>query len=247
MGAAVLACGVSATLWRAAIDRRSQLFSPSVFRGPGRRRSVALTFDDGPSPSTARLLHYLAVEDVRATFFLCGINVNRHPETARSVAESGHELGNHTYSHPRLCPRLGWQLNLRSPGENVRELTRAQDAIRAATGVSARLFRAPYGMRWWGLRRAQRRLGLLHVHWTVIGHDWEWSAAQVAEHVLRRATPGGIICLHDGRDIQLDPDVSVMLEAVRIIVPELRRRGYRFETVSDLLLPDDLAPDEQPL
>ena len=109
------------------------------------------------------------------------------------------------------------------------------------TGQRPRLFRAPYGMRWWGLDEAQQRLGLLGVMWTVIGHDWEWSADQIADHVLKHAEPGAIVCLHDGRDIRQEVDLSGMMGALRVIVPSLKAQGYCFEAVSDLLLPDSYA------
>lgn len=228
-GAAILAYGTRAPA--------SQLFGPSIYRGPlasRKRRAIALTFDDGPSPGTAALLDYLAAEQVKATFFQCGTNVLRHPDLARRVAEEGHEIGNHTYSHPQLSPRIGWNLNLRSPAEIFDELSRTQAILEEAAGVIPVLFRAPYGLRWIGLRAAQRRLNLLGVMWTVIGHDWEWPADRIAPYVLERCSPGGIICLHDGRDIQANPDISETLAAMRSIVPTLKSLGYTFETVSQL-------------
>ena len=93
--------------------KSSQVFGPSVYRGRSGRRTVALTFDDGPSEGTLPLLEYLASEGIAATFFQCGMNVERHPRIARLVREAGHEIGNHTYSHPRLCPRIGWKLNIK--------------------------------------------------------------------------------------------------------------------------------------
>jgi peptidoglycan/xylan/chitin deacetylase (PgdA/CDA1 family) len=85
------------------------------------------------------------------------------------------------------------------------------------------------------MEAVQGRLGLLCVIWTVIGYDWRWPANRIAEHVLAHASPGGIICLHDGRAVEPNPDISSTLAAVRQIVPTLKQRGYRFETVSDLL------------
>lgn len=202
---------------------------------------MALTFDDGPSGGTPELLDYLREQGVRATFFVCGVNVRRRPETARAAVAGGHELANHTWSHRRLCPRPGWRINLLRPAAVFDEIGRAQAELFTATGVWPRLVRAPYGLRWWGMRRAQRRFGLLHVLWTTIGHDWEWDAEQVAAHVLRTARPGGIVCLHDGRDTRGDADITVTLAAVRRIVPELKRLGYSFETVSELLRPDGMA------
>ena len=237
-GLAVSAGLCGGALWRGVVSPRSQLFGPSVYRGHGERRSIALTFDDGPSPGTLDLLRLLAREHVKATFFVCGANVVRHPEIVRAVVAAGHELGNHTYSHARLCPRFGWKTNVLSARTVFQEVARAQAAIEAHAGVSPRLFRAPYGYRWCGLRAAQRRVGLLGVMWTVMGNDWAWSADDVTRHVLHDATPGGIICLHDGRDICALPDIGVTIEAVGRIIAGLKTRGYTFETVSGLLRSD---------
>lgn len=233
-GALAVGAGLAGVAY-AVRGRSSQVFAPSVYRGTVRRRSIALTFDDGPSDGSLSLLEYLAAEGVQATFFQCGINVRRNPRIARAIYEAGHEIGNHTNSHARLSPRLGWQTNWRSPEFIAREISLAQAAIEDTVGVTPRLFRAPYGLRWHGLRAAQKQFGLLGVMWTVIGHDWEWPAEQVVKLVLRKAGPGGIICLHDGRDIQAKPDIGEMLKSVRQIVPALKADGYRFETVSDLL------------
>jgi peptidoglycan/xylan/chitin deacetylase (PgdA/CDA1 family) len=232
--AAAAAIGVSAAAYSIA-GRASQVFGPSVYRGPGKRRSLSLTFDDGPSDGSSRLIDYLARQDIKATFFECGANVRRQPRIARAIRDAGHEIGNHTYSHPCLCPRLTWNLNLHSPTFIDREFSMAQEAIQQETGVTTTLLRAPYGLRWYGMRGVQRRLGLLGVMWTVIGHDWEWPADRIAALVLRKATPGGIICLHDGRGVQPKPDISEMLAGLRQIVPVLKDRGYAFETVSELL------------
>jgi len=211
------------------------MWGKCVYRGLGRRRSLALTFDDGPSEGSLRLIEYLAEEGIRATFFQCGQNVERHSGIARAIRDAGHEIGNHTYSHARLFPRIGRRFYWPTAALMAREVARAQNIIESETGVTPRLFRAPYGLRWWGLDAAQKQFDLLGVMWTVIGHDWEWPADRVARRVFRKAGPGGIVCLHDGRDIQRSPDVSEMLKAVRQIVPVLKSQGYEFETVSELL------------
>lgn len=210
--------------------RGSQLLSKSVYRGPGRRKSIALTFDDGPSEATPALLDYLQKHGVAATFFECGMNVRRLPSVAREVVAAGHQLGNHTWSHPRLP--------LRSPASINREFADTQHLLIAETGAEPVVLRPPYGLRSIGLRTVQRRLDLLEVQWTVIGNDWKLPAAGIADRVLRRASPGGIVCLHDGRGVLAKPDVSPMLTAIRQIVPALLDEGYTFETVSDLLKPD---------
>ena len=212
----------------------AQIFGASIFQGDRSRRSIALTFDDGPSPGTLRLLEVLDHHQVPATFFQCGANVLRHPEIARAVVAAGHEVGNHTFSHARLCPQIGWKLNLRSRENIYEEFATAQAAIEDVTGVQARYLRAPYGLRWFGMDAVQRRFDLLGVMWTVIGHDWEWPCDRVTDLVVRRASPGGIVCLHDGRDIQADPDIGETVAAVRRIIPILKDQGYRFETVTGI-------------
>jgi peptidoglycan/xylan/chitin deacetylase (PgdA/CDA1 family) len=155
------------------------------------------------------------------------MNVRRLPHVAGQVAAAGHELGNHTFSHPRLP--------FKSPEFIEREFTEAQKVITEETGLAPMLLRAPYGFRWMGLREVQRKLGLLGVMWTVMGHDWHWPADRIAKHVLSKTHPGGIICLHDGRGVQVKPDTSATLAALRKIIPVLKDRGFQFEIVSDLM------------
>ena len=219
--------GVSAAAAYGSVSKSSQLFGPCVYRGPGRRRTIALTFDDGPSEGTLPLLEYFEKEGVWATFFQCGMNVRRLPHIAGQVAAAGHQLGNHTYSHPRLTFKsrdfIDW------------EFSEAQKIIQFETGIAPMLLRPPYGFRWVGMREVQYRLSLLGVMWTTIGHDWRWSADYVAQHVLAHAFPGGIVCLHDGRGVNPNPDISTTLRAVKKIVPVLKDQGYSFEIVSDLI------------
>jgi peptidoglycan/xylan/chitin deacetylase (PgdA/CDA1 family) len=88
-----------------------------------------------------------------------------------------------------------------------------------------------------GMRAAQRRLNLLGVMWTVIGHDWRLLAGAIVERVLKGTGNGAIICLHDGREIQAKPDIGPTVEAVRRLMPVLRDQGFTFETVSQLICP----------
>jgi peptidoglycan-N-acetylglucosamine deacetylase len=209
--------------------RSSSIFGRSYWRGPRDRAAVALTFDDGPSESTPQLLDILARHNVPATFFQCGANVERLPAIARQVHDAGHEIGNHSYSHPLFC--------FRSPSFFEAELRRTQDTIARHTGVSPAWFRAPFGVRWFGLGGVQQRLGLGAVMWTVIGYDWSRTADAVVARMLQGASHGAILCLHDGRELRARPDIGVTVEAVRRLVPMLLDRGYRFETVSRLLCP----------
>ena len=208
---------------------RSSVFGPSVHRGPRDRRAVALTFDDGPSESTPELLDLLDRYHVPATFFQCGLNVRRLPETTRAVRAAGHEIGNHSYTHLLL--------SLQSCTVIEEEFARAQYTIEDVCGLSPALLRAPFGVRWFGFGRAQRRLGLLGVTWTVIGYDWSLPARAIVDRVGSRIANGSIICLHDGRLLQPRPDIRETVAAVRALVPRILEAGYKFETVSQLLCP----------
>jgi len=221
--------GAAAAVWMAWAVRgkSSKVFGPSIWRGPRSSRAIALTFDDGPSEATPALLDLLAELEVKATFFLCGAAVRRLPEVAREIACRGHEIGNHSDSHAIFA--------LRSPGFIRREIVRAQNSIIEATGQRPVLFRAPFGVRWFGLERALKELELTGVMWTAMGGDWRLPPDAVARRLLARASNGAIFCLHDGRQLRPYPDISCTLDAVRLIVPELKRRGYELETVSRLL------------
>jgi peptidoglycan/xylan/chitin deacetylase (PgdA/CDA1 family) len=222
--------GVAAGLMAYGVRGRSScLFGPSIHRGPASRRAIALTFDDGPSESTPELLDVLARHGAAATFFQCGINVERLPQVARAIAGAGHEIGNHSYSHRKLY--------FSSAATIYDELRRGQEAIAQATGRAPVVFRAPYGARWFGMRRAQRRLGLTGVMWTAIALDWKLDSARISGRLLHCAANGAIFCLHDGRGVQPKPDIRETLRAVRSLVPELQARGFQLETVSQLVCP----------
>lgn len=209
--------------------RSSAVFGPSAWRGPRAGRALALTFDDGPSEGTPRILDALARNGVRATFFQCGANVERLPEIARAVRAAGHEIGNHSHTHPLFC--------FRSPAFIEMELERAQQAIERHTGARPVWLRAPFGVRWFGIGRAQRRLGLRAVMWTAIGYDWKRKADAIIERMTAGACGGAILCLHDGRELRVRPEIGETVEAVRRLVPRLLEQGYQFETLSRLLCP----------
>lgn len=226
---AAAACAATAFMAWSVRGRSATVFAPSVWRGPRDRRAIALTFDDGPSEGTPRILEVLDQYRVPATFFQCGANVERLPAVARAVFEAGHDIGNHSHTHPLFC--------FRSPGFMERDLRRAQETIAIHTGARPELFRAPFGVRWFGAGAAQRRLGLTGVMWTIIGYDWKLTVDGVVDRIFKRTSNGAILCLHDGRELRVRPDIGVTVEAVRRLVPVLLDRGYRFETVSRLLCP----------
>ncbi|HEY4088690.1 MAG TPA: polysaccharide deacetylase family protein [Bryobacteraceae bacterium] len=236
--AAGLAAGVAATAW-AVRGRSSSIFDDSYWRGKPGRKAIALTFDDGPTPSTPQILDLLDQHHVPATFFQVGVNVKRHPEIAREVLAQGNEIGNHSHTHINFALK---------PAQLIEgDFSHAQSVIENTTGFIPSVMRAPYGVRWCGFRQMQAKLGLRGIMWTVIGLDWKLSAAAIADRILSRIGDGGVICLHDGRELAENPDVTPTLEAVRRIIPPLIEAGYHFETISQLLWQaNPLPPDKTP-
>jgi peptidoglycan-N-acetylglucosamine deacetylase len=226
---AAAVCASAGVLAYAVRAPRSSLLAPSVYRGATTRPAIALTFDDGPSESTPELLEILARHGASATFFQCGKNVRRLPQVAREVVAAGHEIGNHTDTHPTLYFKSSRSIH--------GELAVAQETIQRVSGVRPRFFRAPYGARWFGLRQAQRRLGLMGVMWTTLALDWKWPVQRVIGRLMRGAENGAILCLHDGRRLEPRPDVRVTLQAVREVLPRLIESGFHFERVTEILCP----------
>lgn len=226
-GAAAAAAGIAGLGAYAVRGRSSSIFGESIYRGDSAQSKVALTFDDGPSESTPVLLDMLDRYEVKATFFMCGRNVERCAGVACEVKLRGHEIGNHSHSHPRF--------DFKSPRFIYDEIAAAQSVIEATTGAMPAWFRAPYGVRWFGVGPAQRKLGLTGAMWTVLGRDWRLSGVDVAKRVLQGVQNGAIICLHDGRETLPRPDLTPTFEAVRQILPELLTRGFRFQTLSQMV------------
>lgn len=240
VGAAVAAVAVLAfAAYETAESPSSQVFGKTLVSGPRNERIVALTYDDGPNPPyTDRILDVLREEHVRATFFVVGRAVAAYPAIVRREAAEGNAIGNHTWDHAHLV--LYDSARLRDT------LERTDAAVFAATGRHTRIMRPPYGGRDWLVLSEARRLGYTPVMWSVpLPNDWEYPPAQViASRVLRYVGDGSIIDLHDGNQgllcarVHLAPHVcdrSADVEATRLIVEELKRRGYRFVTIPELL------------
>jgi peptidoglycan/xylan/chitin deacetylase (PgdA/CDA1 family) len=218
--------------------RSSTLLARSYWEGTRTRPSIALTFDDGPSESTPDLLEELERWNVRATFFQCGANVRRLPEIAAMVLECGHEIGNHSDLHPHF--------QFRSRKFIQADLAAAQRTFQEVLNYKPKLFRPPFGIRWFGMGAAQKKLGLTGVMWSCIGLDWRLGSSAIAARCLDAARSGAIYCLHDGRELQVRPNVRPSIEAAKRIIPELIDRGYEFETVSELLSPNPPAAAVEP-
>lgn len=183
---------------------------------------IALTFDDGPSEKlTPRLLDLLAEHHIHATFFVIGENVVQHPEIVARAAREGHEIGNHSWSHPNLA---------KMSDEGVRsQLKRTEDAIVGATGSRPKLLRPPYG----SLTPRQKHwihdeFGYQIVLWDVDPFDWKRPGPSVVTNrILKETRSGSIVLSHD-----IHPGT---IEAMPETLKELEAKGFKFVTVPELL------------
>lgn len=224
--ASLTLAGLGVLVWYAVAAPASQWLGRTLVRDarPSANR-VALTFDDGPGEATPLVLDLLKEAGIGATFFLCGQNVERYPEYARRIAEEGHEIGNHTHTHPRLF----WK----TPGKIAWEIRQAQQVIAHCTGRPPQLFRPPYGLRWFGLFPVLSQNGLRAVMWSVNSLDWKLPASAIASRVLRGAAPGAIILLHDGVPPRESGNRQPTAEALREILQSLKGQ-YQFATISEM-------------
>ncbi len=219
-GSAVLAVLLSAGLWGNTETGR-------VWAAPAEKQAagqIAITFDDGPHPThTAEILDLCAEYGVHATFFVIGENVRLHPELLEREIAEGHEVGNHTFSHPNLSKM--------SCDAICTELLAAENAIYEAVECHPHLFRPPGGATSSAVRAAAKRMDYQMVFWTVDTRDWSDGSTvkSIVETVRQNVRDGSVILFHDyvsGRDHTLD--------ALRILLPELKAAGYCFVTVSQL-------------
>ena len=198
----------------------------SIHRAGGRRKVVALTFDDGPGKDTASILSILKQNDVPATFFVVGREVQASPQLVADEVGQGHQIGIHTWTHPDLTKLAA--------AAQQREIGDTQNAIINASGVASRLFRAPYGAVSPSVIATAEKNKLLSVLWEADTNDWQQpDAATIVQRVMSQVTPGSIILLHDGGG-----DRTNTVAALPTIIRELKKQGYGFATVGDLVVSD---------
>lgn len=203
------------------VPRRPRVRTEPIFRISERGRQMMLTFDDGPNPDyTPHILDTLAKHDVRAMFFLCGecVEANRH--LVARMAEEGHVVGNHTWTHPLLTTL--------DRGEIKSEMERTSDIIEASYGERPQWFRAPYGA--WNRAAFQlgAEMGMEPMAWTVDTTDWDTPGTDVIiERVESGAAPGVVVLSHDAGG-----DRSQTVEAIQEWLPYLLDSGYRLTVPS---------------
>lgn len=189
---------------------------------PTTHKVVALTIDDGPHPQTTpQILRVLKEKQVKATFFVLGANAAVHSEWVKQAVQDGHEIGSHAYSHRFF--------NTMKAAEYEAEMDQANQLIRQLACEPA-VFRPPGGSWNDAVARAALVRGQTTILWSVDSGDWRrLPVSQVVRNTLDNVKPGSIILMHDGQLSLPTP------EAVRIIIDNLKERGYQFVTVSELL------------
>jgi peptidoglycan-N-acetylglucosamine deacetylase len=191
----------------------TQMFGQIIPRVETTQKVVALTFDDAPSSQTDKVLKILKQKNVRATFYMIGKAIEENPKEAKAVVQAGMEIGNHTYSHPRLLFKSLAIIDF--------EIQQTNKLIRDAGYLGEITFRPPYGKKLVLLPWYLRQHGIKTIMWDV----------DLEGYYSGHTRPGSIIILHPfcGKECELDR------KAIPVIIDELRTRGYRFVTIAELL------------
>lgn len=183
-------------------------------------KCIALTFDDGPGPYTTKLLSHLEQANVPATFFVLGQKVKAYPKVARAIAAAGHEIGVHTWDH-RMLTKL-------SAAQVRREITSSIKIVKKTTGKTPKLMRPPYGETNATVAIEARQAKVAQILWDVDTLDWKTrSTKKTVKSALKLTKRGSVLLLHDIH--------ATSVAAVPGIIEGLRKKGYTFVTVSQLL------------
>ncbi|MDE4086017.1 LysM peptidoglycan-binding domain-containing protein [Planococcus maritimus] len=199
--------------------------STYVTKGNTTSKVVALTFDDGSDGTNInKILDILKTNNVKATFFLTGSGINHHPSWIRNIANAGHQVGNHSYSHPDFT-----KLSIAAMQS---ELAKTETAYKNVTGKSTKpIFRAPFGATNATVLKGVGDAGYTHtIQWNIDTIDWKGlSSTEITNKVVNNIVPGSIVLMHTGAGA---PGTPVALPGM---ISKLKAKGYKFVTVSELL------------
>lgn len=183
-------------------------------------KAVALTFDDGPWPhSTNQILAILKKHNIKATFFMVGSELAKRPEVGRDVVAAGMVVGNHSWNHPA------------KPSDAISQVKHTDSVIYKDLGIYNHLFRPPYGILKNGMAAQAKSEKHAVMLWSADSEDWRRPpASTIAKTVMREVYPGGIILMHDGGGNR-----TQTVAALKMIIPALKEKGYKFVTVPELM------------
>lgn len=201
--------------------RTFQFFGGLTYHAETEEKVIALTFDDGPTENVDQLLPLLDKYKAKATFFLIGRDIEKHPGEAKKLVEAGHQIGNHTYSHERMV--------LKSPSFIKEEIEKTDGLIRKSGYKGEIDFRPPYGKKLIGLPYYLDKHNRETIMWTLEPETYYTKANNKVKNVLDNIKPGSIILLHPMYD-QTDGTLQVIEEMLQ----ELTKEGYTFVTVDEL-------------
>ena len=199
-----------------------RLYPYAIFRTG---EAVYLTFDDGPIPEvTPKVLDILARYNVKATFFMVGENIDKHPEVFEQVMKAGHSIGNHTFNHLK-----GWCTSYRDYLANVAkwEEAAAKQVVKGKC-PNCKYFRPPYGKATWRQRRALHQMGYQIIYWDILTRDYEQNRTpeQMLAQIKREARPGSIINFHDSLKSN-ERMLAVLPQAIKW----LQKQGYQLASL----------------
>jgi peptidoglycan/xylan/chitin deacetylase (PgdA/CDA1 family) len=204
-----------------AVFIRLNFFIRSIHHGSRESNQLALSFDDGPAQQTARILDILKNENVAATFFCIGKNVDAAPELVNRCVDEGHLIGNHSYLHGKL-------FDLQSGFEMEKEIKKTNDSVLQITGKKMRLFRPPYGVTNPSLAYAVRKTEMESIGWSLRSFDTQ---AKNADHllnkILKQVKGGDVILLHDSMQVTAD--------MLPVLIRSCREKGFTFVRLDKLL------------
>ncbi len=185
-------------------------------------KSAFLTFDDGPhEPYTSQILDILKKFGARASFFVCGKNVERYPKVAKRIVKEGHLIGNHTYSHSKTRAVIGLLAG---------EIEKTNKVIKETTGKETRFFRPPWGILTPPLKVYLKKHDFKVFLWNVDARDWIRPPAEViAKRIIKKTKPNNIILLHDGEKVKKKTDRSQTVLALPKIIEGLQKRKFIFK------------------
>jgi polysaccharide deacetylase family sporulation protein PdaB len=196
-----------------------------IHRIDTQKKVVALTFDDGPDEKyTPKILEVLHRNQVLATFFVLGSQVDKHPLVMQWIYKAGHEIGNHGYHH--------YDMNKLTEHEVYDDIKQGERSILKTTGILAQYYRPPGGVLTHDVMNAVQSCGYDIIHWSIDPRDWSLArtASVIAKSVKSNVSSGDIILFHDGGLNQRQT-----VAALQELITDLRSQGYRFVTVSQLL------------
>lgn len=220
----IISSTTSAVFFTARADQKGECDVDIYYKNENSYMKIALTFDDGPHPRyTGQILDVLEEYDIKATFFVVGVNAKNYPDSLIDVIKRGHEIGNHTYSHPHVSGLNTYTL--------TDEVEKCESTIYGLTDYKTKLFRPPEGMIDADVRTVLRSLDYKVIMWDIDTRDWAHEPPEkIAENVISNIASGDIILMHDyiGHN-------SPTVEAIKIFIPVLLEKGYKFVVISELI------------